>query len=234
MGIISSGAITLHNSWRSIYYIGAILIGLLLLLIVFTFPETAYNRVYTEADEKGDIYKDKRDPFRLSLSIILDDEKTRLDRYYARDDTMILQQNEYPSSNQVIQNLEVRMHRLEAAVLGKEAAYLSPSSEPPSRYTKTPYWRSLRLFSGQIYTQESFWRMFVRPFGLILLPPVIWATLVMSVLIGFAVALSSIFAQDFGTAYGFTSFQSGLCFFGSLVGGILASKYLTIFARTSR
>jgi hypothetical protein len=35
------------------------------------------------------------------------------------------------------------------------------------------------------------WKMFVRPFGLILLPPVLWATLVMSVLVGFAVALSS-------------------------------------------
>lgn len=46
----------------------------------------------------------------------------------------------------------------------------------------------------------------------------------MSVLIGFSVAISSSFANDFGAAYGFSAFQSGMCFIGSLLGGILGSK----------
>jgi hypothetical protein len=33
--------------------------------------------------------------------------------------------------------------------------------------------------------------MFVRPFDLILLPPVLWATLIMSTIIGFSVAILS-------------------------------------------
>jgi len=64
----------------------------------------------------------------------------------------------------------------------------------------------------------------------------------MSVLIGFTVAISSscasrqgfphlyktrtnsktLVANDFATAYHFTPYQSGLCYFGSLIGGILA------------
>jgi MFS family permease len=36
----------------------------------------------------------------------------------------------------------------------------------------------LALWSG-IYTKESFWKIFIRPFGLILLPAVLWATLVL-------------------------------------------------------
>lgn len=38
--------------------------------------------------------------------------------------------------------------------------------------------RRLALWSG-IYTKESFFKIFIRPFGLILLPAVLWATLVL-------------------------------------------------------
>ncbi|RDW80765.1 MFS general substrate transporter-7 [Coleophoma crateriformis] len=216
LGIIISGAITLNNSWRSIYWVGASLIGALLILIVFTFPETAYNRVYTEDDAKGPIYENKAAPFRLSLSIILDDEKARIDRYYRENDED--SPSYEPESVSTIQRLEARIRRLEAAVLGRNKYDPLLSGNP----TKKSYWSTLALFSGEIYTSETLWTMFIRPFGLILLPPVIWATLVMSVLIGFTVAISSSFANDLATAYGFTAFQSGLCFFGALIGGIIA------------
>jgi hypothetical protein len=62
------------------------MIGVLLLLIMFTFLETSYNRVYSEVDE-GDIYENKKNPYRLSLSIILDDdEKARVARYCEEND----------------------------------------------------------------------------------------------------------------------------------------------------
>jgi len=87
---------------------------------------------------------------------------------------------------------------------------------------KRSYWRTISLFTGERYTQDSLWKMFTRPFGLILLPPVLWATLVKSVLVGSAMALLSAFTNDFHRVYHFTPFQAGLGFFGGLVGGFLA------------
>jgi MFS family permease len=183
IGIIISGFIVVHNSWRVIYWVGAIMLGFLLLLIIFTFPETAYNRSYKDSDE-GDIFEDKKNPYRLSISIILDDnEKARVAKYYEEED----RQAEEASESSVIARMEERIRRLEAAVLGKQQ-YSSLSTGVPA---KPSYWSQIRLFSGETYTEESLWKTFIRPFGLILLPPVFWATLVMSAVIGFGVALSS-------------------------------------------
>lgn len=166
-GIIISGIITLNFDFRAIYFVGAGMIGFLLLLIIFTFPETAYNRVYTEADEKGDIYDSKSNPYRLSLSIILDDEKARM-RYH-QENSDDVPQYEPQSESTAIERLEARVRRLEAAVL-RSPAY---SELPERKMKKKSYWSTLALFSGKIYTSESILTMFVRPLGLILLPPVI-------------------------------------------------------------
>ncbi|KAH8787398.1 MFS transporter [Hyaloscypha sp. PMI_1271] len=219
IGIIISGVITLNNSWRVIYWVGAILIGFLIILIIFTIPETAYNRSYDDSEE-GDIIDDKKKTFRLSLSIILkDEEKARIARYYQESDRLeILPEDEIPNETPTMQRMEERIRRLEAAVLGNNQY----SPLPSGLSSKKSYWSTISLFSGQVYTQDSLWKMFIRPFGLIILPPVLWATLVMSALIGFSVALSSAFANDFQRVYNFTPFQAGLGFFGSLLGGILA------------
>ncbi|KAJ5752674.1 hypothetical protein N7520_009591 [Penicillium odoratum] len=50
-GIILSGLITIHQSWRVIYYVAAGMIWTLVLLIAFTMPETAYQRTYADTEE---------------------------------------------------------------------------------------------------------------------------------------------------------------------------------------
>jgi len=191
LGIIISGAITIHNSWRVIYLVGTVAIGVLLLLIIFTFPETAYNRSYDNTE--GDIYENKKNPYRLSLSIILDDdEKGNIARYYEKTDAVVtvLEEGGEYSTTPALQRMEERIRRLEFAVIGNTNYSLLASSNRGIPKKKS-YRSTLSLFTGEIYTSESLWTMFIRPFGLILLPPVLWATLVMSVLIGFAVAISS-------------------------------------------
>ncbi|KAF7193306.1 putative MFS-type transporter [Pseudocercospora fuligena] len=109
-----------------------------------------------------------------------------------------------------------------------ETSYIrSPIATPSSEDTtsqhppKRSYINGLKLYTGT-YTSESFWKLFMRPVIMLLLPPVIWATLVMSVTIGFLVAISSNFASAFSTTYGFESWQSGLCFVAGLVGPAIA------------
>lgn len=126
-GIIVSGIITRNNSWRTIYWAGASMIGCLIILIIFTIPETAYNRSYDDSDEDP-VLEDKKNPYRLSTGLLSE---------------------------------------------------------------KKSYWRTISLFTGERYTQDSLWKMFTRPFGLILLPPVLWATVVKSALFGSALALLS-------------------------------------------
>jgi hypothetical protein len=86
---------------------------------------------------------------------------------------------------------------------------------------KRSYVQSLRVFTTK-FTQESLWKLFIRPVILLCLPPVLWATLVMSVTIGFLVAISSNFATAFQSTYGFKEWQSGLCFIASIIGSLIA------------
>jgi len=83
------------------------------------------------------------------------------------------------------------------------------------------YWmQGLKLYHGT-FTEESFWILAIRPVMLLALPPVLWATLVMSVTIGFIVAITSNVSPAFEQAYGFEAWQSGLCFFAAIIGALL-------------
>jgi hypothetical protein len=101
-----------------------------------------------------------------------------------------------------------------------ESAHISyVEANTRARRGKYTYVQSLRIYSGTL-TKESIFKIFVRPILLLALPPVLWATLVMSVTIGFLVAISSNFASAFQTTYGFLPYQSGLCFVSGLVGSL--------------
>ncbi|KAF9696857.1 hypothetical protein EKO04_005704 [Ascochyta lentis] len=108
-------------------------------------------------------------------------------------------------------------------------AQINDTSASTNTPEKRSYASSLRIFSGT-YTQESLWKLFLRPMAFLILPQVLWATLVMSGTIGFLVAITSNFAPAFETAYGFKPWQSGLCFIAALVGafiGIFAGGHLS-------
>ena len=64
---------------------------------------------------------------------------------------------------------------------GQEAMVEAQPRRPTPK--KKTYIQRLRIFSG-VYTNESWFRLIVRPLALILLPPVLWGALVMSVTIG--------------------------------------------------
>ncbi|KUJ14268.1 MFS general substrate transporter [Mollisia scopiformis] len=85
---------------------------------------------------------------------------------------------------------------------------------------KKSYIQRLAIFSGT-YTSESFWKLFFRPFGLILLPPVLWSSLVQSVTIGFIVAVTSNVASAYQSTYDFKAWQTGLCFIAAIIGALI-------------
>lgn len=169
--IVCSGSlITINHNWRVIYQVSAALVGVVLLLAFFTFPETAYER----------------------------DEASAWNRLGSIDGSK-------PGS--------VRSEgELPARPLG--------ASTTTTRRSKQSYLSSLKIFNKTL-TQESLLKLALRPLGLILLPPVLWAALVQAVTVGFLVAVSSNAGSAFYTAYGFDSWQIGLCFIAGILGALL-------------
>lgn len=86
---------------------------------------------------------------------------------------------------------------------------------------KQTFLQSLKVFHHKPLTSEGILKMFIRPFGLIVLPPVLWAALVQAVTIGFLVAVTSNVDPAFEEAYRFQPWQVGLCFFAAVVGSLL-------------
>lgn len=89
----------------------------------------------------------------------------------------------------------------------------------PKPTTKDYLWHGLKLYNGT-FTEEPLLNMALRPVMLLALPDVLWATLVMSVTIGFITAITSNVASAFSTAYGFAAWQSGLSFIAAVIGAL--------------
>ncbi|KAJ5380255.1 uncharacterized protein N7496_002683 [Penicillium cataractarum] len=158
-GSVISGLIVINYTWRTIYWVGAALVGATLLVVVFSFPETAFER--------------------YNNPLVVDPKRGSKAGEGEREQTQ------------------------------SEVAPIPP---------KKSYWQTVKPWDGRKYTDEPLWRMMVRPLGLIILPPVFWATIVMSVTIGFLVAISSNIGSAFNSTYGMEPWQIGLCFIGNLIG----------------
>ncbi|KAM0250557.1 hypothetical protein ACHAQJ_008567 [Trichoderma viride] len=157
-GLVISGLITIHHTWRTIYQVGSALVGFVLLLLIFTVPETSYSRT----DDYG------------SPSL------------------------EAPSD--------------------QKASTATEERQPSEK--KLNYVESLMVFKA-VGTSENLFKMMIRPFGLIVLPPVLWSALSLGVTIGFLVAVTSNSAAAFNETYGFASYQVGLCYIAGVIGSLL-------------
>lgn len=195
-GIIISGLITINLDWRYIYWVSVALIGSATVLVILTFPETEFDRhgLIPSPSSADTIKATDLDP--------IDEELGKV-----------------PSPD--LKETESRTWHVEDTASNTTAPVPKPVTTTRRRRQQVAgkmTWRdTLRLFSG-VHTREPLFKLFLRPVMLLLLPPVLWATLVMSVTIGFVVAISSNFANAYAQAYGFEAWQAGLCFISGLIG----------------
>ncbi|KAK8212282.1 major facilitator superfamily domain-containing protein [Phyllosticta capitalensis] len=195
-GIIISGLITINLDWRYIYWVSVALIGSATVLVILTFPETEFDRhgLIPSPSSADTIKATDLDPIDEELGKVLSpDLKETESRTWHVEDTA-------SNTTAPVPKPATTTRRRRQQVAGKMT------------------WRdTLRLFSG-VHTREPLFKLFLRPVMLLLLPPVLWATLVMSVTIGFVVAISSNFANAYAQAYGFEAWKAGLCFISGLIG----------------
>ncbi|KAJ5494933.1 MFS transporter [Penicillium diatomitis] len=80
----------------------------------------------------------------------------------------------------------------------------------------------LATWPTKSFTSEPLWKLSLRPIVLIVLPSALWASLVMSVSIGFLIAMASNISTAFSSTYHFTTWQIGLSMIAGLVGSVVA------------
>lgn len=86
---------------------------------------------------------------------------------------------------------------------------------------KTPYLRTLLPFNGR-KTDDSFWKLVIRPIPLFLHPAVLWATLIQGTLIGWTVMIGVVLAAIFfGPPLWFGEVETGYLYAGPFIGAIL-------------
>lgn len=195
LGLIIDGLITIKHPWRVIYYIAAALIGTLVVMVVLTFPETAYNR---SAHPEG-----------ISTTL------HHVSAAYGHDNS---------GKGQTKGDAEPGTKTGPKAVDPDASVFYRETAEIRAHPAKRSWVQELPLFRGT-FTEESLVTMALRPIGLVVLPPVLWATLVQSVTIGFITAVTSNVASAYSTAYNFEVWQSGLCFIAALVGAALGIMF---------
>jgi hypothetical protein len=84
-----------------------------------------------------------------------------------------------------------------------------------------PFLPQLRLFTGR-KSDESWWKILLRPFPLMLHPAVLWGSLTQGTLIVFLVAISTVIAEIFGGPPNFFSNSKvGYFYVGPFLGGII-------------
>jgi len=87
--------------------------------------------------------------------------------------------------------------------------------------TKVSWVQSLALFNGR-KTDETFWKLLLRPFPLFLHPAFLWACLIQGCLIGWTVFIGVIMAQLFFSApLWWTEVETGYAYTAAFIGAIL-------------
>ncbi|KAH6631550.1 major facilitator superfamily domain-containing protein [Chaetomium tenue] len=101
---------------------------------------------------------------------------------------------------------------------GRPAA---PSGTPRAVPPKVTFKQSLALFNGR-KTDESFWKLLLRPLPLFLQPAFLWACLIQGLMIGWTVFIGVILAQFFiGPPLWWSEVKTGYAYTAAFVGAIV-------------
>lgn len=83
------------------------------------------------------------------------------------------------------------------------------------------YKQSLAIFSGR-KTDESYWKLLLRPFPLLFHPGILWAMLIQGTMIGWTVFIGIILAAIFlGPPLWWNEVQTGYAYTGAFIGALL-------------
>ncbi|OAX77483.1 hypothetical protein ACJ72_08218 [Emergomyces africanus] len=212
------GKLTASMGWEWTFYLLAIFSGASLPLIIFFVPETAFRRAdHFNTDIEGEQGRGRgrrRGRERGSRS----PEEPPTADYPMRSSSQ--QSREKPKEDTdepKDENGHAHGHGDAEGTVATGAAHEIRDGAP----RKVTYWQTLKLFNGR-KTDESYWKLFLRPLPLFLHPGILWACLTQGVLIGWTVFIGVVLAAIFiAPPLWFTEVEVGYLYTGAFVGSIV-------------
>ncbi|KAL1858521.1 hypothetical protein Plec18170_002720 [Paecilomyces lecythidis] len=194
---VIAGKIAASMTWQWTFYFVAIFTGVALPLTFFLVPETAFRRPdYLNTDFEGD------DERRSS-------QQLRGDRNDGTNSPSMDYSEPPEYEEKEAKSGSDERHREQTN--GAETVI------PP----RDSYLKTLRPFNGR-KTDESFFKLLLRPFPLFLHPGILWACLIQGVLIGWTVFIGVVLAAIFmGPPLWFDSVKTGYLYTGAFIGSIV-------------
>lgn len=108
-----------------------------------------------------------------------------------------------------------------AAEDGAASPAAGDGATPSNTIPPKTFLQSLALFDGR-KTDDSYWRLLLRPFALVLHPAFLWACLVQGTVIGWTVFIGAILASIFtAPPYFWNEVQNGYAYTGPFVGALV-------------
>ncbi|KAG5290186.1 MFS transporter [Histoplasma ohiense] len=208
------GKLTASMGWEWTFNFLAIFSGVCLPLVIFCVPETAFRRA-------------------AHLNTDIEGEYGRGDGFHNPANTTTTQPLESETENKSSSSQKSREEEAK-----KEAAEVETNVEDRNDHggtegathdthdthdiipPKATYWQTLKLFNGR-KTDESYWKLFLRPLPLFLHPGILWACLTQGVLIGWTVFIGVVLAVIFSVPpLWFSEVQVGYLYTGAFIGSI--------------
>ena len=188
------GKITHTIGWPWTFYLVAIFTGACLPLVIFFVPETAYRRsayLNTDLADSDDI------------------QLVQKPEEHGHE----LQPNPGDVPASTTGDAIPEKHSAEA---GSQHVLNSHETNP----SKASFKQMLRPFNGR-KSDESYWKLLLRPFPLFLHPAIFWACLIQGTMIGWTVFIGIILAAIFiGPPLFWTEVKTGYAYAGAFIGAV--------------
>jgi Major Facilitator Superfamily len=190
------GKMTHSIGWKWSFYFVAIFTGMMLPVIIFFLPETAYRRPkHLETD----------------ISQLIETHRHSIISENGHGD---LAAHKETGTNAEIGG---RGDLAAQKEYGRSMEIEQPKEPPP----KMGYWESIYPINGR-KTDETFWKLLLRPFPLFLHPGILWACLIQGTLIGWTVFLGIVLAAIMlGPPLFFNEVQTGYMYTGAFIGAVV-------------
>jgi MFS family permease len=206
------GKMVKEIGWPWSFYFVAIFAGVLFPFMVFFVPETAYHRDDSLNTDMGVV---------LGNKLLVAPPTTATAGHGSMTETpessAIL---EHDAAMESVQVKNETRHSHSAHGESPEASEkgLRTRTAPPPKAT---YWQSIQPFNGR-KSDESFIKLFFRPFPLFCHPAIMWAMLIQGTLIGWTVFLGIVLAAIMlGPPLFFNQVKTGYMYTGAFIGALV-------------
>ncbi|RAL09463.1 putative MFS transporter [Aspergillus homomorphus CBS 101889] len=198
---VLAGKITHSLGWDWTFYLVSIFTAAALPLTFFCVPETAFRRSEEPGSETFNLHDRRLETGTRSRSQMDDDSRVRRE------------------PDEPVQHVLPVIGRPTEGPPSKELPQDAPTET--GALMNVSYLQTLRPFNGR-KTDESFFKLLLRPFPLFFHPAIFWACLIQGVIIGWTVFIGVVLAAIFlGPPLWFNEVQTGYLYTGAFVGSIL-------------